>query len=42
VRTRRQVGGLSVTQKRGDAKFTIGGACSQENVYRATTVLASV
>jgi hypothetical protein len=37
VRTRRQVGGLSVTQKRGDTKFTIGGAYSQENFYRATS-----
>jgi hypothetical protein len=42
VRTRRQVGGVSVTQKRGDTKFTIGGAYSQENFYRATTVLTSV
>src|SRR3954470_196261 len=38
----RRVGGLSVTRKFDDLKFTIGGSYSQENFYRATTVLTSV
>ena len=40
--SRRQVGGLSVTRKFEDLKFTIGGAYSQENFYRSTTFLTSV
>jgi hypothetical protein len=42
VDSRRQVGGLSVTRKFDDLKFTVGGAYSQENFYRATTFLTSV
>ena len=40
--SRRQDGGLSVTRKFDDLKFTIGGAYSQENFYRATTGLTSL
>lgn len=42
VNSRRQVGGLSVTQKFDAVKFTLGGTYSQENFYRATTLLTSV
>jgi len=42
VRSHRQVGGLSVTQKYGDTKWTIGAAYSQENFYRSFTGLTSV
>jgi hypothetical protein len=42
VSSRRQVGGLSATRKFQDLKFTIGGAYSQENFYRSTTLLTSV
>jgi hypothetical protein len=42
VNSRRQVGGLSVTHKSGDVKFTLGGAYSQENFYRSTTGLSSI
>jgi uncharacterized protein DUF3570 len=42
VRSHRQEVGLSSTTKRGDTKFTLGGAFSKENFYRATTGLASV
>jgi len=42
VSSHRQVGGLSVTRKYGDLKFTAGGAYSQENFYRSTTGLTSV
>jgi hypothetical protein len=41
VSSHRQVGGLSVTQKFAAFKWTLGGAYSQENFYRATTVLTS-
>ncbi|MEP7309373.1 MAG: DUF3570 domain-containing protein [Acidobacteriota bacterium] len=42
VRSRRQEGGLSMTRKFDDLKFTIGAAFSQENFYRATTGLTSM
>jgi hypothetical protein len=42
VNSHRQVFGMSVTQKYGDVKLTVGGAFSKENFYRATTGLASV
>ncbi len=42
VKSRRQAGGLSVTRKFDALKFTVGGAYSQENFYRATTLLTSV
>ena len=42
VNSRRQAAGLSVTRKFDDLKFTIGGAYSQENFYRATTGLTSL
>jgi hypothetical protein len=42
VRSRRQDGGLSVTRKFDDLKFTFGGAYSQENFYRAITGLTSI
>jgi hypothetical protein len=42
VNSHRQVAGLSATRKFNDLKFTIGGAYSQENFYRATTGLTSV
>ena len=42
VNSRRQDVGLSVTRKFDTLKFTLGGAYSQENFYRATTALASV
>ena len=42
VNSHRRVGGLSVTRKFDDLKFTIGGSYSQENFYRATTGLTSV
>jgi hypothetical protein len=42
VSSRRQVGGLSVTRKFENFKFTLGGAYSWENFYRATTLLTSV
>ncbi len=42
VNSRRQGGGLSVTHKSGDVKFTLGGAYSQENFYRSTTGLTSI
>ena len=42
VNSHRQEIGLSTTTKRGDAKFTLGGAFSKENFYRATTGLASM
>jgi hypothetical protein len=42
VNSRRQVGGASLTRKFDDVKVTIGGAFSQENFYRATTLLTSV
>jgi hypothetical protein len=41
VNSRRQVGGLSVTQKFDALKWTIGGTYSQENFYRATTLMTS-
>ncbi len=41
VSSRRQVGALSVTQKLDSLKWTIGGAYSQENFYRSTTLLTS-
>jgi len=42
VNSRRQVGGASLTRKFEDLKVTVGGAYSQENFYRATTLLTSV
>jgi Protein of unknown function (DUF3570) len=42
VNSHRQDAGLSVTRKFNDLKFTVGGAYSQENFYRATTGLMSV
>jgi hypothetical protein len=42
VSSHRQVGGLSVTQKRGDVRITVGGAYSQESFYQSTTGLMSV
>jgi hypothetical protein len=42
VNSRRQVGALSVTRKLEDVKLTIGGAYSQEDFYRATTLLTSI
>jgi hypothetical protein len=42
VNDRREVGGLSLTRKFNDLKVTVGGAYSQENFYRATTLLTSV
>jgi hypothetical protein len=42
VRNRRQDVGVSVTRKFDTLKFTLGGAYSQENFYRATTALTSV
>lgn len=42
VNSHRQEVGLSVTRKFNDLKFTLGGAYSQENFYRATTALTSV
>jgi hypothetical protein len=42
VNSHRNVGGLSVTRKFDSIKLTAGGAYSQENFYRATTVLTSV
>src|SRR5580700_7440617 len=42
VGSRRLVGGLSVTEKFDALKVTVGGAYSQENFYRATTLLTSV
>jgi hypothetical protein len=42
VNSHRQVLGLSATRKYGDTKFTVGGAYSKENFYRATTGLTSV
>jgi hypothetical protein len=42
VNTRRQVGGVSLTRKFDNFKVTIGGAFSQENFYRATTLLTSL
>jgi hypothetical protein len=42
VRSRRQAGGLSVTEKFDDWKLTVGGEFSKENFYRATTGLASI
>ena len=42
IRSHRQVAGLSVTEKYGDTKLTLGGAFSKENFYRATTGLMSV
>jgi hypothetical protein len=42
IHSHRQEVGLSATTKRGDTKFTLGGAFSKENFYRATTGLASV
>jgi hypothetical protein len=42
VSSRREVGGVSLTRKFNDLKVTIGGAYSQENFYRATTLLTSV
>jgi len=42
VNSHRRVGGLSVTRKFDDLKFTIGGSYSQENFYRAATRLSSV
>ncbi len=42
VRSQRQDGGLSVTRKFDNLKFTFGGAYSQENFYRATTGLTSL
>jgi hypothetical protein len=42
VNSHRQVVGLSVTRKYGDAKLTLGGAYSKENFYQATTGLTSV
>jgi hypothetical protein len=42
VRSRRQVAGFSLTRKLEDWKFTLGGAYSQENFYRATTGMTSL
>src|SRR5437879_5214841 len=42
INSHRNVGGLSVTRKFDAIKLTAGGAYSQENFYRATTVLTSV
>ena len=42
VNSRRQDVGVSLTRKYDDLKVTVGGAYSQENFYRATTVLTSV
>src|SRR5579862_8891570 len=42
VNSRRIAGGLSVTEKFDALKLTIGGAYSQENFYRSTTLLTSV
>ena len=42
VNSQRLVGGLSVTEKFDAFKVTVGGAYSQENFYRATTLLTSV
>jgi hypothetical protein len=42
VNSRRQVGGLSVTRKFDDVKFSLGGAYSQENFYRSITALTSI
>jgi hypothetical protein len=41
VNSHRQVGGLTVIQKFNAFKWTIGGTYSQENFYRATTLLTS-
>jgi hypothetical protein len=41
INSHRLVGGLSVTQKFDAVKWTVGGAYSQENFYRATTLLTS-
>jgi len=42
VNSRRQEFGLSATRKYDNLKFTLGGAYSLENFYRATTALTSV
>jgi len=42
VNTRRQEVGLSATRKFDNLKFSLGGAFSLENFYRATTALTSV
>jgi hypothetical protein len=42
INSHRQEVGLSTTTKRGDTKFTVGGAFSKENFYRATTGMASI
>jgi Protein of unknown function (DUF3570) len=42
VNSLREVGGLSVTRKFDDLKFTLGGAYSQENFYRSITGLTSI
>src|ERR1700687_3815043 len=41
VNSHRQVAGLTVTQKFDAFKLTFGGTYSQENFYRATTLLTS-
>jgi hypothetical protein len=41
IRSHRQEFGLSATTTRGDTKYTLGGAFSKENFYRATTGSAS-
>jgi opacity protein-like surface antigen len=41
VNSHRQVAGLTVTQKFDAFKLTLGGTYSQENFYRATTLLTS-
>jgi Protein of unknown function (DUF3570) len=41
VNSHRLVGGLSVTRKLDSFKLSVGGAYSQENFYRSTTLLTS-
>ena len=41
IKSHRQGFGLSATTKRGDTKYTLGGAFSKENFYRAATASAS-
>ena len=42
VRSQREDGGLSITRKFDNLKFTFGGAYSHEPFYRATTGLTSL